>query len=699
MTKGDIIAFGTIKLTTKILKRIKADMKHKLGLIGFSYLAGLICTALFRSPIIAAVICPILVLGLLITVTFKRKTAAAAVASALAASIVCGIYTFLVYEPLAAMDGETAKLNGAITEINRYSGDRASYTVNTEINGVSTAVTMFASDYGYDIGDIISFSGKLSLMRDNADFSEESYYRSKGIFLKVSSPSDIELIGGKFSLKPLIYGFSEHIGDRISRELTGDEGGLIKAMFLGDRSGLSYELSENIKRTGISHFTAVSGLHLTIIAHLIMLGLSFTLINRHRFLKYGILAALILLFMIFFRLSVSVIRAGIMLIIYYGAEPFMRKGSTVNSMGAAILLITLLNPYACLDAGLLLSVAGTFGIGVIAPALTVRFKRNALYGIKSVLTGTVCATVMTLPLSSVFFGGFSAVGIAANLLIYPLFFPALICMVFFTASGGYCGLFMLPTKLCAKGMIYMIKLLGEFRYAYVSIRYEIMIPICIISVLFVCLIYSVFRGKCETLISAALSVFVIFGSYMLIGICDKKSAVLLLYSDGSDACVIVEKEDEAFVCASGDSEEIAEYIDSYIKDRCRSRVNLISLIRSNHNNLAAFEAFPCDRLIVSGEYGEEKYSADKITAVCEDGCVSLVLNGVSVTVSPAGKAADSDISVIYGYKKKLPDLDGIAFCSSSRIIGGKDFINIYFEPSEYLITPNGFLEKINCGEY
>lgn len=671
-------------------------MKHKLGLIGFSYLAGLICAAFFRSFIVTVIICTVLTLCLTAAAIFKKRTATAAISSALAASMICGFYTLTVYEPLILADGETVYLSGTVSELARYSGDRASYTVDTKINGIRTTVTMFAPDYYCNIGDNIEFSGRLSVMRNNANFSEESYYRSKGIFLKVNSPSDIKISHTGFSLKALIFGFSDHIGSKISQTLTGDEGDLIKAMFLGDRSYLSFELSENIKRAGVSHFTAVSGLHLTIIAHIIMLGLSLTPIKKNRFGKYGILIILILIFTVFFKLSASVIRAGIMLIIYYGAEPFMRKGSTVNSMGAAILIITLCNPYACLDIGLLLSLAGTFGIGVIAPVLTKHLRKNRLHGIKSALTSAFCATAATFPLSCIFFGGFSVIGIITNILIYPLFFPALICMVLFTACGGYVNLFLLPAGLCAKGLIAVISLFGSFKYSYINIRYDIMIPICVLSAAFVGLTYFIFRSKRETLISAALSLCVVCGAYGAIKASDKDSAVLLMYSDGSDTCIILEKGDETAICASGDSMEITEYIKSYIQNSSKEKINLISLIRSNHNNLAAFEAFPCKKLIISEEYGKEEYIGTDISSVCGDGYFAATLGDICITVSPVGKISDSDINILYGYKKTLPDLNGITFCSSSRIdVGDKNFKNIYYEPSEYLITDYGFLEKIN----
>lgn len=258
------------------------------------------------------------------------------------------------------------------------------------------------------------------------------------------------------------------------------------------------------------------------------------------------------------------------------------------------------------------------------------------------------------------------------------------------------SLFLLPAGICTKAMAALIDLLGSFRYAYINIRYEIMIPICIISVIFVCFIYYVFRSKRETLISAMLSVCVLISTYAAIKLSDKNSASLLLYSDGSDACIIIESGDETAVCASGDSTEITECIKGYIKDSYIDKVNVISLIRSNHNNLAAFEALPCDRLIVSEEYGTEDYNGNFLSVVCGDGCSAVTVGDVCITVSPSGKSKDSSINILYGYKKTLSNLEGITFCASSRAYtDDNEYRNIYFEKSEYLITDYGFLEKIN----
>jgi competence protein ComEC len=67
-----------------------------------------------------------------------------------------------------------------------------------------------------------------------------------------------------------LWGFLERVRADGSQRLraAGPGGGLLAALSLGDRSGLSLELRDTLARLGLSHLIAVSGLHLTLIAAL-----------------------------------------------------------------------------------------------------------------------------------------------------------------------------------------------------------------------------------------------------------------------------------------------------------------------------------------------------------------------------------------------------------------------------------------------
>ncbi|MBD5105051.1 MAG: ComEC family competence protein [Ruminococcaceae bacterium] len=669
-------------------------MKHKLGLIGFSYLAGLICAEFFGTAIIGVFIFAAVLLIFSLTVYKMRKSAAAlALFTAFAAMCVHGIYTLTVYLPITAYDGKTAEISGVITDVRYYGSDTAAYVIETEINGIKAHINFFGEDSGGSVGDSIKFTVKLSVMKDSGVFAEKSYYKSKGIFLSASPRGGVTVAENSgFNLKKSVSDYSDYIGDKMCSLLTGDEGDLLKAMFLGDKSGLSSSLSDNIKRAGISHFTAVSGLHLTVVSHILLLLISLTPLKNHRYFKFIVLSLLILLFTLFFKLSPSVIRAGIMLIVYYGSEPFMRKSSVINSMGIAVLAVTLTNPYACTDAGFLLSLAGTFGVGAVSPMICKRFNKSKLTPIKNMAAASACAVLCTFPLSCIFFGGISVMGIITNLLLYPLFLPALLCAALFAVFGGNGNALMFVSGLCAKAMIFIIDLIGGFRYAYFTLDYSFFVPVSILSVLFAVFTYLYFKDIKKTLRAAVISLCVMLSFTALSNLYYRDKASLAMYSDGNDACIIAKQEGSVFIAVSDDSQKLLDIIGDYLKSNFIDEVSVIKVINQSNNNLSGFQKIPC-REFLPPDNTNEVYS-DKITLQSERDRCRIKINGVSVSLSPAKDPVDDGISVIYGYTGSIKDLNGIIFASSKRLYGNDEnniYKNLYYDKASYIITDNGFL--------
>ena len=92
-----------------------------------------------------------------------------------------------------------------------------------------------------------------------------------------------------------------------------ETGGLLGAILLGDRTYLSGQTSLDFSRIGISHVLALSGMHLAIL----ILGIEklLSLIGISKKARYIITIILTLAYVALTGFSVSVVRAGIMLII------------------------------------------------------------------------------------------------------------------------------------------------------------------------------------------------------------------------------------------------------------------------------------------------------------------------------------------------------------------------------------------------
>ena len=143
--------------------------------------------------------------------------------------------------------------------------------------------------------------------------------------------------------------------------------------------------------------------------------------------------------------SPTVVRAGIMQIIFLIGLMIFRSPEPFNSLGFSVLVICLLNPYSCADFGFLMSVGATFGIFCASERIKTniierlqqkkprRFKKFSLRriipkkkaekfvsSIVSVIAMTISATVFTLPVTLIVFKQFPIYSVISNLLIsYP----------------------------------------------------------------------------------------------------------------------------------------------------------------------------------------------------------------------------------------------------------------------------------------
>lgn len=667
-------------------------MKNKLGIIGFTHLFGLICAELLCSDLMYVIIFIALAAAAAVILALTHKRTYILIPSTLfVAALIYFCYTLIFYQPVIDLDGKTAEIYGRITDVQYYKSDTAAYTIESRIENIPVRITFFGTDNGGSRGDYIKFTGTLSTLSDNRRFSEKSFNKSRNIFLSVSPKTAAEITeNNSFDPITLIYDYSNYIGERINILLPGEEGDLLNAMFLGDKSGLDDVLSDNIRRAGVSHFTAVSGLHLTVVSHIILLFL-----KQHRYLRFSVLTVMILLFTVFFRLSPSVIRSGIMLIIYYGAEPFMRKSSTLNSLGIAILLITLPNPYACTDAGMLLSIAGTFGIGIMVFAVCKNLKQNRFTFLKNALVSSVCAVLCTFPLTCAFFGGFSLVGIISGLLLYPLFIPALACCALFAIAGGNGDVLMFVSGLCAKAMIFVINFFGSFRYAYFALDSDFMLALIFISALFVGTVYFYFKNVKQTVKAVVLSICVILAFNVVSVFYFSDKAKIIMFSDGNGACIIAQQGGSAVAAVSDDSEKLHHDIEVYMKDNFIDRMSAIKVLSKNHNNLTAFQNLPC-KIFLSPNDEKEIYT-NVISLSSSSDTVLITLNGINISLSPAKEPLDSDISVIYGYTGKPKELQGIVFASSKRLYGSEYiscYSNIFYEKANYMITDQGTIRPL-----
>ena len=190
----------------------------------------------------------------------------------------------------------------------------------------------------------------------------------------------------------------------------------LNAILLGDRYELSAEDTALLREAGLTHVTAVSGLHCAFLLSLLTL-----LIGRHRRrLLSAVTLPVLALYAVMAGLTPSVLRACVMLALWLLAPLFRRDGDAPTSLGFALFLILLANPFAAKSVSLQLSFAAVAGLLWLAPRLFERIaarpRSKAAAFVLGSLTATAGALVFTVPLSAVYFGSVALVAPLSNLL-------------------------------------------------------------------------------------------------------------------------------------------------------------------------------------------------------------------------------------------------------------------------------------------
>ncbi len=253
-------------------------------------------------------------------------------------------------------------------------------------------------------------------------FDYPGYLAVQGIFLEGWTRDLVERVpaGRGSTILAAIFHVRALLLRRLDAALPPQQAALLKAMVLGDRSGLSPEMNQAFLNSGTYHILAISGLNVSLLAGTLF-GL-FRLLRASPRLAATGAAVLVTLYAALAGASASVIRAAVMAVVYLLAVILDRRGDLLNSLGLSALALLWWNPRFLFDVGFQLTYLATLGILVILPrceAVLAPIPRPLRWPGESVAI-TLAATVMTLPILAGAFNRVAPVGILANLPIVPL---------------------------------------------------------------------------------------------------------------------------------------------------------------------------------------------------------------------------------------------------------------------------------------
>ncbi len=296
---------------------------------------------------------------------------------------------------------------------------------------------------------------QFNIARNEGNFDEKSYYNSIGALCKIEGNVDRvceESIGFGESL----YRLKEDMKEVFSSNLPGEEGGIISAMTLGDKSDLDSEAKDLFKLSGLAHILAISGLHISIV------GMCIYRLMRRRgvpFVVAGIVSSfLVILYGLLVNGGVSTVRAIVMFLCVIMANILGESYDSLTAIGVALIFVLILYPYCIESAGFVFSFGAVTGITVIVnPCVSIydkfcrmRFMAHHIRGkykpsikerLCKAILGGILIQLVTLPIVCWYYYEIPLYVVFLNIIVIPL----LSVLLSSALIGGILGVFSLFT--------------------------------------------------------------------------------------------------------------------------------------------------------------------------------------------------------------------------------------------------------------
>lgn len=197
-------------------------------------------------------------------------------------------------------------------------------------------------------------------------FNQQEYWAIKRIFHKAygnrANWREIKAASGSLFYRDKAQQYISNILGKALKDSVSL--GLMDALLLGNKSGLTFDIMTDFKRTGAMHILAVSGLHVGILASIIqfILGLLPIYSKGGRFFSSGLFILFLLLFAWLTHFEPAIIRAVGGSILMILARTFQKTANAWNNLFAMACFLLLLDPNFFFHIGFQLSFLAVAGI-------------------------------------------------------------------------------------------------------------------------------------------------------------------------------------------------------------------------------------------------------------------------------------------------------------------------------------------------
>lgn len=253
-------------------------------------------------------------------------------------------------------------------------------------------------------------------------FDERLYYATLGVSAQINKAVVVKEESA-WDLREGLWQLRKMLGEKLDSIFEEEDAAILRAMLLGDKSGLPAKTKEIYKESGILHILAISGLHISVLGMGLYKGLVRIYVPRK--LTVILCAIIMLLYGMMVGMPVSAVRAIIMFLFRLAAEWKGRTYDMLTALAIGAVLLLLEQPLYLLNAGFLLSFTAVAAVGILKPLLMPPMEKAqiSLQGVVGTLDGLITSlsiSVFSLPVQLYYYCEISVYAPLFNLLVLPL---------------------------------------------------------------------------------------------------------------------------------------------------------------------------------------------------------------------------------------------------------------------------------------
>lgn len=285
-------------------------------------------------------------------------------------------------------------------------------------------------------GSVIAVEGEVAYFdraRNPGEFDAQEYYQILGVDFRLYQ-AEIQAESSGYSIyHEILYQIRYHLEGIFDRTLAPKDASIMKAMLLGNKSGLDDQSKQLFQKSGIAHILAISGLHIT------LLGMGLYKLLRKLYIPQSVCAVVSVGLMIAYGdmvgMSSSAYRAVFMFAMQLAAQLLRRTYDMLTALALAAVLILLEQPLYLYHTGFQLSFGAILGVGclseVVCPARRGK-KQHLTDRIALSLCGSLSIFLIHFPVMLCVYYEFPIYSFLLNLVVIPamslLMAAGLICL-------------------------------------------------------------------------------------------------------------------------------------------------------------------------------------------------------------------------------------------------------------------------------